>query len=93
MQFKDFSQYPSTQRDLTISLNEKEQTQKIFDIVEKIKSPILEKLYLLDLYSVENTKNLTFRFIYRDQNKTISNETVEKEHSKITKEIIKQLEK
>jgi len=93
-QLEDISQYPSSQRDLTISLNEKEKTHKIYDIIEKIDSKLLEKAYLLDLYkSLENKNNVTFRFIYRDKNKTISNEEIEKEHKKITDEIIKQLEK
>lgn len=93
-QFKDISLFPGSQRDLTVSLNEKDLTQKVFDIIEKIKSPILEKSYLLDLYrSAENKNNVTFRFIYRDKNKTVSNEEVETEHEKITNEIIKQLEK
>jgi len=92
--FSDISQFPSSQRDLTISLEDKLQTQKIFDIIEKIDSPILEKTYLLDLYhSLEGKNNVTFRFIYRDKAKTISNEEVETEHVKITKEITKQLEK
>ena len=78
----------------TISLEEKLQTHKVFDIIEKIDSTILEKTYLLDLYqSLEGKKNVTFRFIYRDKAKTISNEEVEAEHIKITKEITKQLEK
>ncbi len=94
IQFKDISQYPSSQRDLTISLNEKDQIQKVFDIIEQIKSPLLEKSYLLDLYkSLENKNNVTFRFIYRDTNRTISNEEVEIEHEKIASQMIKQLEK
>lgn len=75
-------------------MNEKQQVQVVFDLIEKIKSPILEKTSLIDLYkSVENKNNVTFRFIYRDKTKTISNEEVEVEHEKITNEIIKQLEK
>jgi len=94
MQYKEINNFPASQRDLTISLKEKDEIQKIFDIAEGICSPILEKVYILDIYkSSENKKNVTFRFIYRDKNKTISNDSVEKEHAKINKEIIKQLEK
>jgi phenylalanyl-tRNA synthetase beta chain len=94
MQFTSIPQYPGSQRDLTISLNEKQQTQEIFDIIKNIKSPLLEKFYLLELYkNVENKNNVTFRFIYRDKTKTISNEEIESEHEKISTELIKQLEK
>ncbi|MFA6118479.1 MAG: phenylalanine--tRNA ligase subunit beta [Parachlamydiales bacterium] len=92
--FSNFSDQPCSQRDFTISLNEREEAQKIFDIVEKFKSTILENIFLLDIFkSPENKNNLTFRFIYRDKNRTISNEEIETEHTQITKEIIKQLEK
>ena len=94
LQFKELAQYPSSDRDLTISLTETTEMQKIFDIIEKIDSPILEKAYLLDIFkSLENKNNMTIRFIYRDATKTVSSEEVEKEHTKITKIITKQLEK
>ena len=94
MDFKKLMQFPSTTRDLTISLDEKLNTQKIFDIFDKIDSSILEKFYILDVFkSVSNKKNVTFRFIYRDKEKTLLNEDIEKEHLKITEEITKHLEK
>ena len=94
VEFKELAQYPSSTRDLTISLANSSQVQEIFDIIDKIDSPILEKTYLLDIFkSLEDKKNVTFRFIYRDANKTVSSEEVENEHIKITKIITKHLEK
>jgi len=79
---------------LTLTIDDKLNIQTIFDIFEKIKSKILEKIYLVDLFkNVEDKKNVTFRFIYRDTTKTISNDEIETQHLKITKEITKHLEK
>ncbi|NGX34853.1 MAG: Phenylalanine--tRNA ligase beta subunit [Candidatus Anoxychlamydiales bacterium] len=92
--FHKISELPSSFRDLTLSIDEKLNIQNIFDFFEKIKSNILEKIYLVDLFkNVEDKKNATFRFIYRNTEKTISNEEIEEQHLKITKEITKHLEK
>ncbi|NGX28755.1 MAG: Phenylalanine--tRNA ligase beta subunit [Candidatus Anoxychlamydiales bacterium] len=94
VEFQELAQYPSSTRDLTISLGNSSQVQEIFDIIDKMDSTILEKTYLLDIFkSLEDKKNVTFRFIYRDANKTVSSEEVENEHIKITKIITKHLEK
>ncbi|NGX40651.1 MAG: Phenylalanine--tRNA ligase beta subunit [Candidatus Anoxychlamydiales bacterium] len=92
--FHAISELPSSFRDLTLTIDDKLNIQTIFDIFEKIKSKILEKIYLVDLFkNVEDKKNVTFRFIYRDTTKTISNDEIETQHLKITKEITKHLEK
>ena len=92
--FHTISELPSSFRDLTLIIDEKRNIQTIFDVFEKIDSKILEKIYLVDLFkNVEDKKNVTFRFVYRDTTKTISNDEIETLHLKITKEITKHLEK
>ena len=94
LKYMTFSLYPSSERDLTVNLDVKTEVKKVFDVIEKIDSKLLEKFYLLDVFkSSQEIKNVTFRFIYRDLDKTISNEEVEKEHLKITTKITKHLEK
>ncbi|MBN2478961.1 MAG: phenylalanine--tRNA ligase subunit beta [Parachlamydiales bacterium] len=94
IKFKNLPSYPGSERDLTITLKEDFEIQNILNIIEKLKINLLEKVYILDLFkSTEDKKNVTLRFFYRDQNKTISNEEVEIEHLKITQEITKHLEK
>ncbi len=90
--YQDISQYPATQRDLTIPLDAATEIDEIFNYIKSIKSPVLEKVDLIDIFkTTENTKNVTFRFTYRDKFKTILFDTAEKEHEKITKEIKKQI--
>jgi phenylalanyl-tRNA synthetase beta chain len=89
-------QFPASERDWTVSV---EGEIPIVSLLEKISSPILEEAYLLDIYmdpKKENVKNMTIRFVYRDKNKTVSFDEVEKEQEKITSAIsksIKELEK
>jgi len=60
---------------------------------ETFKQPVVSLINEPKTDYASDKKNITFRFIYSDTTKTISNENVDKEHIKITKEIIKQLEK
>lgn len=96
IKYVPLAQYPSSERDWTIPLSK---DVSYISLLENIESPLLEQVFLLDLYidpKKPEQKNLTLRFIYRDKNKTISFEEVEKEHAKIIEEvskIIKELEK
>jgi phenylalanyl-tRNA synthetase beta chain len=92
-QVKEFSPYPGSERDWTISLDDKTQIGTILDEMEAINTPLLEKVFLLDLYKSEkigkDRKNATFRFVYRDPKKTVAFEDVEEQHAKITESIAK----
>jgi phenylalanyl-tRNA synthetase beta chain len=88
MQYKSISDYPSTTRDLTISLKNEMQVDQINKIINSIKSNLLESFHLIDIFQVDrDKKNVTFRFIYRDNYKTILFEEAEMEHKKIVDEI------
>ncbi len=94
IEFSPFNIFPSSSRDWTITLGK---DQIINDVLDKTKniSKILEKVFLLDIYEKKELlqKNVTFRFIYRSKNKTLSFEEIETEHKKIINKIIKSIEK
>lgn len=87
---KDIPIYPCSERDWTITLPEHIPLQRIFDSIHGIKSDLLKTLYLLDIYRSaevgEGLKNVTLRFVYRDDQKTISQDAVEGEHARILRE-------
>ncbi|MES2345691.1 MAG: phenylalanine--tRNA ligase subunit beta [Chlamydiota bacterium] len=87
--------YPGSERDWTITLKEECPIGLFLKTIKETSSRLLEDAYLLDLYKSEqigkDKKNATFRFIYRDKEKTISQETVEQEHARITLEVTKKL--
>lgn len=87
--------FPSSERDWTLPLPFRVHSQKIFDIISSLSSPLLVKTELLDLYFPPDnlTKNVTLRFTYRDPLKTISLEEVEAEHTKLIENISKLLAK
>jgi phenylalanyl-tRNA synthetase beta chain len=79
--------YPNSERDWTVTLDEGMAIQELLDQIGKAASPLLEEVYLLDIYRSDklgkDKKNATLRFIYRDKEKTISQAEVDTEHAKI----------
>ncbi len=83
----DLPQFPGSERDWTVTLDEDVTIGSVLNAIKATPSRLLEKVMLLDLYKSEqigkDKKNATFRFFYRDIEKTIALETVEKEHTRI----------
>lgn len=90
-QMKPIAKYPCSERDWTITMKEEVPFQDISLIVKSIESNLLEECKLLDVYRSsklgDGLKNITLRFVYRDQNKTISQEIVDWEHARVTDKI------
>ncbi len=83
----EIPQFPGSERDWTLTLGDDIPIAKILNALKAVPSRLLEKVILLDLYKSpqigKDKKNATFRFFYRDLEKTIAFETVEKEHARI----------
>lgn len=94
-QMTPLPQYPGSDRDWTLSLKKELPIGKVFDAIESIPSKLLKKASLIDLYESEklgpNQKNVTFRFLYRNDRQTVEQSQVDKEHERITAEITKKL--
>jgi phenylalanyl-tRNA synthetase beta chain len=84
----ELPQFPGSERDWTVTLSDQTPIGTLLDAIQSTHSRLLEKVILLDLYKSEqigkDKKNATFRFFYRDREKTIALETVEKEHARLT---------
>lgn len=85
IQMKPLPQFPSSERDWTVSLPASTPITLIFDKIADSSTLLLEKAELIDLFIPENSsqKNATLRFTYRDPLKTISFEEVENAHDKL----------
>lgn len=87
--------FPATSRDLTLTLKQSCFVGKILKMIQRIPSRLLETCTLLDVYRSEKLgpdwKNVTFRFVYRDQEKTISFKAADFEHSRIVEILLKTL--
>lgn len=92
---KEISSYPGSERDWTLSLKEETPIALIIAAIEAHSPPHLEKIALLDLYKSpqigKDRKNVTFRFLYRDLQKTIDLETVEREQAQLIEAVVKKL--
>jgi len=79
--------YPGSERDWTITLKEEIPLADILKAIHTIPSKTLENVSLLDIYRSDKLgqgmKNATLRFMYRDWEKTISQEQVDAEHASI----------
>jgi phenylalanyl-tRNA synthetase beta chain len=88
--------FPASVWDWTITLKQSVPFQTVLQTITQEKSPLLEDFYLFDLYKSETLGidhyNATFRFVYRDCTKTLEDETVKREHEKITQSVAKNLQ-
>ncbi len=82
VRFHEIPLFPSSERDWTFVLPTECSYSKIKEFVDKLQSPLLENCFLLDLYEdpASLQKKLTLRFIYRNSERTITLEEVEREH-------------
>lgn len=91
----EISQYPGSDRDWTITVEESVSVQNILDSIHEVPSRLLEKVSILDIYRSDklgkNIKNVTFHFVYRDPRKTLAQETVDAEHARMTSEVEKRI--
>jgi phenylalanyl-tRNA synthetase beta chain len=95
IQMRDLPLYPASQRDWTLTLKEETPAEEIVAAIQSVRSYLLEKLTLADLWRGERLgagrKNLTFNFLYRDPNRTLSVEEIENEHARITQGVLEKL--
>jgi phenylalanyl-tRNA synthetase beta chain len=79
--------YPGSYRDWTATFKEATSYSTILNTLKSISSRLVKDISLVNLYRSEtlgvDKKNLSFRFVYRDDQKTLSLEMVEKEHARI----------
>jgi phenylalanyl-tRNA synthetase beta chain len=87
IRMKELSQFPAMERDWTLTLKEEAPVAQVLAAIKSIPSQLLEEVYLSDMYRSaslgSNIKNATFHFVYRDKNKTLEQETVDKEHARL----------
>lgn len=83
--------YPSSSRDLTLTVDKEVPMQEIFDIIYSISSRLLERVSLRAVYHSDklgpDKKNVTFHFVYRDRKNTVAQGSVDAEHARIQSQI------
>lgn len=94
-QMTPLPQFPESERDWTISLKKDFSLGAFYEALESFLSKLLKNTTLLDIYESDkigaDRKNVTFRFTYRDDKKTIEYDKVEKEHQRLQQTILNSL--
>lgn len=79
--------YPSTSRDIALLVDEDMAVGRIEEIIKKYGKSILEDVRLFDVYRgkqvEEGKKSVAFNLIYRDKDKTLTDEEVTSVHGKV----------
>lgn len=91
--YVEIPKFPALERDIAMLVDENVQVGQIEKIITKKGKKILEDLKLFDIYRDEklgkNKKSVAYSLMFRDKNKTLSDEEV----NTIMKSIIEELEK
>ncbi|MFT4553607.1 MAG: phenylalanyl-tRNA synthetase beta chain [Chlamydiales bacterium] len=87
--------FPGSDRDWTITMKDETSMENVFSALSSIPSKLLQNVTLRDIYRSEQLgeglKNVTLRFVYRDNRKTVSQNSVEAEHARITEKVLASL--
>ena len=87
--------FPAVERDIAVIVNEEVEVGQIEKIVTKKAKKLLERMQLFDIYRNEklgeNKKSVAYSLIFRDKNKTLSDEEINSIMETIISELEKQL--
>jgi phenylalanyl-tRNA synthetase alpha chain len=87
--YQPVSKYPSVVRDISFVVGKKQfNINRYYEIVREIGDELIEEVKLIDEYEDENRfgadkKSYAFRIVYRDLERTLTNEEVESVHKRI----------
>lgn len=85
-------QFPGSTRDLTMTISRLTEASAIFAKIDSLPSKLLKKSEIVDLYRDEklgeDKQNISLRFLYRDDQKTLKQESVDREHERISKTLL-----
>jgi phenylalanyl-tRNA synthetase beta chain len=88
--------YPASERDWTVTCSKKITYDEFKELIEKANIPLLESFELQGFYENEklgcHVHNVTFRFVYREKEKTILQEDVEKAHALLLERLTKHIQ-
>lgn len=87
--------FPGSDRDWTVTLRGDMSLAKLFAAIDNSSSTLLKNRLLLGIYRSEKLgkekKNVTFRFCYRSDRHTLTQEQVEREHAQLIAEVEKKI--
>ena len=93
--YVEVPKFPAVERDIAILVDESVEVGEIEKIITKKGKKLLESVILFDIYRNEklgeNKKSVAYSLIFRDKNKTLSDEEINKTMNEIIAELEKKL--
>jgi len=93
--YKKLPKYPSSQRDLALIADDTVLAAQIENIIKKKAGNIFESLTLFDVYKgkqiADNKKSMAYSVVFRDENKTLTDEDINPVIESILKELSEKL--
>jgi phenylalanyl-tRNA synthetase beta chain len=88
--YKPISDFPSSTRDFSFSITNLNLVDRVIECLEIASDEIIKDAFIFDFYKNENTNSikLGYRFIFQSQNKTLSDEEINKKVQDIINPII-----
>ena len=90
---KPIPRFPAINRDITIIIDRKIESQTVLEAVENFQEELIERLHLFDVFEGDpiaaGKKSVSFRVTYRSPVKTLEDEDVTDLHKSITERLLK----
>ena len=79
IKYKDISEFPSINRDVSFLIKNKEKIKPVNDLVSKYNNKILKDKFIFDIYNDQKTNftKIGFRFIFQSREKTLTVDEVD----------------
>ena len=79
IKYKDISEFPSINRDVSFLIKNKEKIKSVNDLVSKYNNKILKDKFIFDFYNDQKTNftKIGFRFIFQSREKTLTVDEVD----------------
>ncbi len=84
-EYRPLAKYPSVMRDISMLVDRSVRVGEIMQAIQEVDLKYIEDVDLIDEYDFEQQRSLTFRIIFQAENRTLTDEEVNKEMNKITK--------
>jgi len=86
-EFRPFAKYPAVYRDISMIVDRRLESAKIFEVVEREGGDLVESVHIFDLYEGEkidpSEKAIAFRICYRSEHGTLDGGEVNRLHESI----------
>ncbi|WP_314091569.1 phenylalanine--tRNA ligase subunit beta [Gemella haemolysans] len=85
--YEEVTKYPEITRDIAMLVDDKDEYQNIYNVIESVNSKLITKVELFDLYVgaelLVGKKSLALTITYSDKQKTLTDEEVTAVHDKV----------